>query len=494
MVSSLLAAIERHPVLTLIGVFGLSRGLFSLAGGHFDERPLATFWQFLDIEVLADAPVRGLGNLHMQPPALNALAAVVLQIPTPGLQTLAFASLYAGATAFATAMIYRLVAELSARPGLALCVASVYLLSPETLLYEKVLLYTHLTASLLAGFAYYALRVRRSHTLGAAAACVACGVLLSLLYSLFHLVWLVIVLAAVFYDAVPSCRNVALIGILAVLALYGRNWVLFGVPGPSSWTGLNLALTTHARATPERLARAIGPGSVGEWVDYEPFAPLADYPPEFREEVEGPPELTAQTKANGFVNYNHTAYIRLSQLYAAEWRKVLRRDPALYLKSVVSASYSMFFRPSTDYMFVEENRKALSWYGSVVDRLFGRIGSAPAPEDAGRGWAERLGNRLVAAAWLLALGLGAGLLAALRRAFLAGPDRAWYFAVAFSLWWVMLVPLFVNASECERIRVATTPLMLVVLSVELSAWAQGRGSVRRREVPSGEGGEDRGPD
>ncbi len=463
---SIIQRVDAHPALVLVSFYAVSRVLFFAGGGHFDTAALSTHWQILDPAILESHPLRGLWNLHMQPPGLNALVALTLQLRSPGAQTAVLWGCFAAATGFATAMIYRLVARLSASSGWALLAASVYVVSPETLLFENYLFYPHLSAAMLAGFMLLGLEARRSGLSRMAGWAVALGVGLCLTYGLFHAVWFAVVLLLLFARSARPVHVIALVGLGLVGSLYLKNFVQFGVVGPSSWTGMNLALTTHSRATAERLAEILGPGTIGSHTGYVPFAKLAEYPSGLVEAEPGPPELSDPLRSDGRNNYNHTAYIRLGSLYAGEWATIVRKAPALYLSGVVSASYGMFFRTSTSYGLLDENRAAIDGYVRVVDRLFGRLATEEPEVDTHASFMERLRARIVTVPWLLPILLVGCLLIGARRVLAAGPDLGWNTAVLFTLLWVFLVPLVVNASESERIRVGIGPLLFVLFFSE----------------------------
>lgn len=64
----------------LLAIFLVSRLLYYWAGIRFDARPLTSFFQILDLELLRHRLLETIFYLHVQPPAFNLLIGVLLKI------------------------------------------------------------------------------------------------------------------------------------------------------------------------------------------------------------------------------------------------------------------------------------------------------------------------------------------------------------------------------------------------------------------------------
>ena len=69
--------------LTLIGmglVFGISRMLYSLSGVQFDTGTVTRNWHFIDTQLLINDLWRSVFYMHTQPPLMNLLTGINLQL------------------------------------------------------------------------------------------------------------------------------------------------------------------------------------------------------------------------------------------------------------------------------------------------------------------------------------------------------------------------------------------------------------------------------
>jgi hypothetical protein len=297
--------------------------------------------------------------------------------------------------------------------------------------------------------------------------------------SLYHLAYL---LAAVGLLALGwrDWRRALAAGVLPVLlvgALYAKNALLFGHFAASTWTGMSLAhLTTDGLGAAEArsLAEAgtLSPSSLVPAFSRPQVYPRAYFDPPPATRVRA---LYWETKTTGGPNYNHAAYIRISDelLHDSLW--VLRHRPRLYLASF-REGWRIYFRSPSDLRFLgAENLGAVQPASDIYDAVFFLRRRAPGSDDD-----PRAPTRY----WGLILGLpivfGFGLAAAFGR----GPgrrlDRSQRLLagfLCFNIAYVAVVGNSLELGENNRFRFETDPLSVCLIGLSLQG---GLDRLRRR--------------
>jgi hypothetical protein len=334
-------------------------------GFAFDVLPYQ--WQLLDLEALRLHPLQSLNTLHSQPPLLNVLLAVALIFPS-GIGEALLHVIFLGATAAMIALVFhflRCFGYGSVSSGIG---ATLFGVLPQVLLYEHWFFYPHLEAALLLGAMYFSSRYVSSPATSAFIGLAICLVMLGLLRALFHLGWIVVVLAAIWIAGGALRRGVrwrdAGIGVAAaslILALYAKNYSQFGSFSPSSWPGMNMAnimlpllpddRTNHPDIVAdfkERVARGEFSETTrrlteedGPWKGWAKTAIDCDGSPNM------PAALCAvRKKDGGDLNYNHYSIVRYSRELGADALSALPHYWRLYLRRVASSYLAFFGLPS----------------------------------------------------------------------------------------------------------------------------------------------------
>ena len=367
--------------------------------------------------------------------------------------------------------VFLLMRRLGVSAGPAFVLATWLATAPAFVAYENWLFYSLPVAALLvlAALAFdRALRRGRTRD-GAfflALLALVCGA-----RSLYHLVYL---LAATFLLAVAwrdSRRALAAgaVPLLLVTAIYAKNAILFRHFAASTWTGMSLArLTTDGLGAAEARhlveAGTLSPSSLVPAFSRPQFYPRAYFDPPPATRVRA---LYWEQKTTGGPNYNHAAYIRISDelLHDSLW--VLRHRPGLYLASV-REGWRVYFRSPSDLRFLgAENLGAVKPASDLYDAVFFLRRRAPGSDDDPRAPAHY---------WGLILGLpvvfGFGLAATLGR----GPgrrlDRSQRLLagfLCFNIAYVALVGNSLELGENNRFRFETDPLSLCLLGLALQS-------------------------
>src|SRR5258708_11206173 len=208
-----------------------------MLGVRFDLRPLGTFFQIIDPELLRHRLIESLYYLHMQPPGFNLYTGVVLKL-FPASYTLAFHAVYLVAGAAICCMLYHLMRVCRVHPAIAFTLASLFITSPGVVLYENFFLHEYLVVFLLLAAAAALHRFFAGQKTVYAAAFFCCVFLLFLIRSHFHLVYVLLTFACLWYFAKRKRRVTFIAGILPLVlasALCFKNWVLFHSFSSSTW-------------------------------------------------------------------------------------------------------------------------------------------------------------------------------------------------------------------------------------------------------------------
>jgi hypothetical protein len=364
---------------------------------------------------------------------------------------------------------FLLMRRLGTSAPLAFALSTWLATAPAFVAYENWLFYSLPVAALLVLAALAldrALRTGRTRdgVVFLAVLAVVCGT-----RSLYHLVYL---LAAVALLALgwSDWRRALAAGALPVLlvgGLYAKNAVLFGHFAASTWTGMSLAhLTTDGLGAVERRrlveAGTLSPSSLVPAFSRAQFYPRAYFDPPPATRVRA---LYWEQKTTGGPNYNHAAYIRISDelLHDSLW--VLRHRPGLYLASLREGWRIYFRSPSALRFLGAENLGAVQPASDLFDAVFFLRWRAPGSDDDPRAPARY---------WGLILGLpvvfGFGLAATLGRGPGRRQDRSQRLLagfLCFNIAYVALVGNSLELGENNRFRFETDPLSLCLLGLAL---------------------------
>jgi hypothetical protein len=466
-------------VLAIAG-YVASRVFYTKLGVTLEDDPLRYFWQYLERGELETNLLEAVFYQHTQPPLFNLYLGLGLKTARP----LLFFRL--GALGLGLVLhlgIFALARRLGVRAWLAALASITFAFNPASILMEAWLFYEHGVSALLvlsAMLLHRAIATERGWTLFFALLAMAAVVLTR---SLFHLGWMLVAIVIVLAFTRRRLRAVAIALVPLALAssVYVKNWVVFGKPVASTWMGFSLSRLTTTKLTPMEQHELMREGVLSELADDPPWLPLNHYPRELRELPEGWPEvrvLTAVERSPRHPNFNHGAYVAISEMYAHDARAVLEREPELWWESTQHA-WTLHFLPIHDYTFFHAQRREAGPWMRGIERVYERLAGSglsewaswdepmpPFEERPGWGWAVITGLAILVA-----------LFVALRRRRATG--AALLFAV-FTIAWVALVGNSLEVGENQRFRFLSEPLtwVLVALMIERAIFAL-RAAVRR---------------
>ena len=359
-----------HPIRTRV-IVGLVLGLLATVlllslEAHF--RPLAirglyfqrwsseTLMQTVSIEDLRDEPLRTLWHLHIQPPALDAIRALLacvwrsddsmtmLRRVDCSLYVL-WALLY-GMTGFVVFWWLSEIASIKFAAGSSLF----FLAHPACIFYATLLDATFLTAFLILCFCYLLWRAKKHRHVSVVVLALS-FLALFLTHAIIQWPWLLLLPLSLALMRFPFRRLAVFVAITGVVVgLYTVKQVsLFNLSTTSSFTGLNLCK------------------SIGPWVNYRKYA--KQFAPLKEPGMQRPRVLTRIRKANGAINFNNEEYLSVNRDLLQEYRRrVLQRSPLLLFRSYLS-NLRIYLHPSsrftTEHVIVDRLAQR-----SVYDCLF----------------------------------------------------------------------------------------------------------------------------
>ncbi len=433
--------------------------------------------QYLDPELLRHRLAESLYYLHSQPPLFNLYLGVVLKLFPKGYETAFYLSFLAVGLCFYF-VFFRLLRVVGLSRLVALVLSTWFIASPSFILYEYWLFYTLpelLLVTLSALLFYEAVARKRTWPL---VAFFWTLLLLCLLRSLFHLIFLIGAVAVIFRLRRSDWRRVLLAAGLPVVllaALYTKNLLVFGQFSASTWSGLSLTHVTLYPLPDEERARLVAAGKLSPLAAFPSELGLRVYPRAYFHvpaRLAGIPAMAEARSSTGAWNYNYFGVIGVSHDYLRDGLWVARHRPAVLLEGWLSA-WLCYFRSSSDYWLLR-NRETIGGLETAWDTLF--YGRWPGELCVGRLPLYRAPGCQPHVYWFLLIGLPVLFVGGLRRG-LGGDGRLWMTRPQRLLvLWACGVILFValagnllEAGENYRFRFATDPLFLMLLGLAIQA-------------------------
>jgi hypothetical protein len=281
---------------------------------------------------LRDEPWRSLLYLHIQPPALDGLRALLARLPSGPTDQALVRGVDAGLYV-AWGVVYMALIALAARwlarltpRAYAAAAAALLALHPATLFYATLLDTTLLSAFLLAWLVYELWRASIGE--GSPGRLAAAAIALFLTRSAFQWPFLLVLLASLRLVGVPGRRALRTVAPVAlVMALYvGKQYALYGVTMTSTF-----AADSFCKGLAEY---CLGTTPV----------PLPALPDAAAARV-----LSRTQKTNGEYNYNQLAFLRRSFSQMAEYRQLLRGKTPGEVLGAWAHNLAIYLRPSSRY-------------------------------------------------------------------------------------------------------------------------------------------------
>ena len=352
-------------------VFIISRFLYSRAGVQFNADTIYGTWHFIDTYLLKNDLWRSVFYLHTQPPLMNLLTGIGLQI-FPESYASVFRAIFLMGGFLLTLAIYFLGNRLGFPKYLSLILAAWFALSPATVVFENYYFYTYPTTILLtlsAVFLFRFLEKKRAVD----------GLLFSLMlaanaltWSLFHLVWLAGCFGIVAF-VLKGNRRIALWlvpAFLLVFAWYAKNGILYDLFTASSWAGLNLFKTVTLKIPGKVRKQWIEQGIVSELALVPPYRSPDVYLEYFPETpITGVPLLDDINMSGGYRNQHHLSYVYAGERYLKDSMRMIIHAPRYYL-DIIPYSLYVYLHSASDYEPTYNIRIPIDGWDTIWNRLF----------------------------------------------------------------------------------------------------------------------------
>ncbi len=458
-------------VAVLIAVFVVSRLVVLLLGVRFDVSWEGLSIQNVDQRILRAHLLQSLWYLHGQPPLWNALVGISLMAGTaiwPRFWHVAFLGL--GLVELLS--LYALLVTLRIPRWPAAALAALFLVSPAVLVYENDFFYDYPTLVLLTVAALAAARFVAKPTFWRGFWFFAATASLVLLRTLFEWPWVLLVVMLALVVCRGHRRTVlwsCALPVALVAAVVAKNWIMYGVPSTTTWSGIMLARSAVTALPLSERRQLVAEGKLHRVSLVTPLSSLSAY------EAVGirpaPPTGIALLDERGDEffprNLENRTFVRISSLYLQDDLWIIENRPGAYLDAV-GHGIGDFFEPATTSAGLLNTSKFggyIAWFDRIV---YGRVGPG------------RDGVFLIA---LYAFALASGMAIVARR-LRPGADPA-TMVVAFSLLAIIYVGIVGNLAEVGenyRFRLAIDPLALALAAAgvrELIVRRRGAGTTGR---------------
>lgn len=330
----------------------LSRIIFAVLGVHMVVSQLPTLMQLFPLEWYGEGFWQRLWNLHSQPPLFLVMTWLVHHLAPWHLYAVVAWPLFVLLGMVMAWALYQIALNMKIPPRMAWAGVLLFMVSANTILYETYYLYAYpITVCLVVAVWQLQRHIQQGDAVSAFMACVLLAVP-CLMHSLFNIVYLVPLLL-VGLAASPRRRVwlvMALLAVAPVAGWYGKNHVMYGMWGASSWAGTTVAniTTWFPLATVERESfEQRVPTEVATVARVRPFSPLEDYPSEvWHTAVTGIDVLDNIRRPDGLPNYHHLGQQQVGRLYMQGAGNIMTWQPEVYWRGVNSALYMFLLAPS----------------------------------------------------------------------------------------------------------------------------------------------------
>ncbi len=461
----------RYPLRWLLGLSGLFAAVHAVyyaLGVTFNRDTLIAVMHFLDAELLRERLLESIYYLHIQPPLMNLFAGLVLKITPESAWLFQAIFLALGLALYLSVFVLQL--RMGAGKKTAALLSTLFMASPSFLLWENFLLYTMPCAALLAVASVLLFHVIEGGARWAIAGFFTALFLVCGMRGMFHLGYLIIVLAAMAALCKGRRRRVLLIGMAPLLLLFSfylKNFLVFGEFNTCTFVEKNLWIMTAGNLGDAK-SELIRSGELSElsWVNR--WASLDAYPPKYKQvpaRFAGIAALDATHKSNGEVNYNHYGNIAICNIYGEDAAYVLLHYPKAYLNAMRLSCYR-YFISSSALPVSPGNQAKIPWMIEIYD--YAVYGKCPV-DLAGVSRLVKEGGR--PPYLFLLLGLPLVFAHALYRALRPGPaprrlstaQRSFLLFACFNIALVFLLGCAFDFLETARYRFMTDGLSVVLL-------------------------------
>ena len=369
---------NRQAVSVLAGVFVISRAITIALGFRFDVGWVNVAIQNIDPQLLRTHLAQSLWHLHGQPPLWNAFVGLSMKVFPKHWPEFGHAVFF-GLGLLGTLAFFGLMLELGLPRRLAVVIAALFSVTPAVLVYENAFFYDYPTLVLLTVTALAVARFVRKPTLGRGTIVFGVAATLVLTRTIFQLPWL-LALLAILLVACKNHRRIVLVScalpLALVLAVIAKNWLMFGVPSTTSWSGIMLARAAVVSLPLSERRELVREGKLHTVSLVKPLSPLPAYEAVGIKPapLTGVPMLDEPSGPSFPRNLENRTFIKISRLYLSDDLWIIEHRPEAYLRSV-GRGFADFFAPPTIASGSGGNDGKIGGYDRWFSRIvYGRLG------------------------------------------------------------------------------------------------------------------------
>jgi hypothetical protein len=444
-----------RAVVFLVGLFLVSRLAVIALGFHFGVGWINVAIQNVDPALLRTHLGQSLWHLHGQPPLWNALVGLSFHVfPAHWAQVWRVVFLGLGLTGMLA--LFALLLELGLSRRVAVTMAAVVGVAPATLVYENAFFYDYPSVVLLTVLALAVVRFVEQPSLRRGSLVFGLAATFVLLRTIFQWPWLLAVIVVLLVACKGHRRTVLIscaLPVALVLAVIAKNWLMYGVPSTTSWSGIMLARAAVVSLPLSERRELVSEGKLHRVSLVKPLSPLSAYEAVGITPAKptGIPMLDEPSGPSFPRNLENRTFIKISHEYLEDDLWIIEHRPGAYLRSVGHGFGDFFASPNISGQGEGDVAK-IGWYDRWFDRVvYGTFG---------------LGKDGVFLIGAYAFALLAGAVIVVRR-FRPGADPVTV-TVAFALLALLylgIVGNFAELGENYRFRMVLDPLALTLVAL-----------------------------
>jgi hypothetical protein len=378
--------LREHVLLSL--TFVLSRGAIQWTGIRFN---FSLDWMWLaDPADLRDRLLETLYYFHAFPPGMNLVTGILLKLGGANASTLALIMFWAMGLILVNSLFY--LSRVVGLPApMALGVAIAFSLLPQSIYFEHLYIYEYPIAALLCLAAVFFYRAVSGRSFWAWVAFFVVCSAIGMTRSTFHLVWFLAMVGLGVLSAERRARRMifgaACVPAAVLLALYVKNFALFGAFDSFTSGPLNYSLVTIWHLPVEVRESLIQQGALSPFAAVSVYAGPREYLPlcGTNERDGWPPQLTRMDRPSvNAANYNHWCMLEVNRGRRADAWYYVRTYPLDYgahvlhgLKDMFTPSTEWHPQGDTDASPHYQHRQAFGRYEGVYNRIVHGVLFAP---------------------------------------------------------------------------------------------------------------------
>tara|TARA_R110000868_G_scaffold189695_2_gene433076 strand:+ start:119046 stop:121055 length:2010 start_codon:yes stop_codon:yes gene_type:complete len=441
----------------------------------------------MDINLMQNDFWVNLWSMHAQPPLFAIFTWLVINLSPFEQYWIAALPIFVVLGVILMLTLYNIQLRLGVPAYWSAGIAFLFSISANSLYYGSYFLYTFPITVLITLSIFNLIKFVDKPSYKNASYIFFCLVAVSLLHSIFHLVFFVVA-ALLLFLFIGKYRWKILLGCIIplciILSWYGKTYMQTGQFAASTWGGLSISnIMLYYPTSPEEKNNFIKEGVITPNAHIKPFTPVEAYPNfEDVKESTGIPILDMVKHADGKTsNLHHLAMATFSKEAEKNSLNMLKTHPEVYLKGTQAALYLFMLSPSEWFHTYGKNATE-PW-----DRAWSFI-------TTGRmNWTSMSQSQILRERWtknhdmpnyiweyieyngwtnfpwftpFILLGLiGYGFCVACHKSYNKDPQAIVYWAMLYIIGYVTTTSILLEIGENQRYRYYMSPMLAILFSI-----------------------------